>query len=113
METQEPILKVNNLNVRLDDQKILHDISFDINRGDTVAILGPNGAGKSVLFRALLGLIPYTGTATWAKDIKINYIPQRFTIDRDFPLTVKDFLQFKPLGDIIYFYIFSPSGCAS
>ena len=95
METQEPILKVNNLNVRLDDQKILHDISFDINRGDTVAILGPNGAGKSVLFRALLGLIPYTGTATWAKDIKINYIPQRFTIDRDFPLTVKEFLQFK------------------
>jgi zinc transport system ATP-binding protein len=95
MEKQEPILKVENLGVRLDDHKILQDISFDLNRGDTVAILGPNGAGKSVLFRALLDILPYSGTVTWAKNIKINYIPQRFTIDRDFPLTVKEFFQFK------------------
>lgn len=95
MESVPPILKVNNLSVHLDGQEILHDISFDLNRDDTVAIVGPNGAGKSVLFRALLGLVPHTGTITWAKDIKINYIPQRFTIDRDFPLTVQEFLQFK------------------
>ncbi len=95
MESVAPILKVDNLSVRLDDQKILHEVSFNLNQGDTVAIVGPNGAGKSVLFRALLNLIPYTGTITWAKDIKINYIPQRFTIDRDFPLTVKEFFHFK------------------
>jgi len=95
MEPVPLILKVDNLTVRLDGQKILHDISFDLKRGDTVAIVGPNGAGKSVLFRTLLNLVPYTGTITWAKDIKINYIPQRFTIDRDFPLTVQEFLQFK------------------
>lgn len=95
METVAPILKVENLTVRLDGQEILRDISFDLNRDDTVAIVGPNGAGKSVLFRALLKLVPYTGTVTWAKDIKINYIPQRFTIDRDFPLTVREFLEFK------------------
>src|SRR3989344_467219 len=89
MESASPILKVDHLGVKLDGQVILHDISFDLNRDDTVAIVGPNGAGKSVLFRALLGLI------SWAKDIKINYIPQRFTIDRDFPLTVREFLKFK------------------
>ena len=95
MESVSPILKVDNLAVNLDGQKIIHDISFDLSRGDTVAIVGPNGAGKSVLFRALLNLVPYTGTITWMKNIKINYIPQRFTIDRDFPLTVREFLQFK------------------
>ena len=78
MELTSSILKVSHLNVTLDGQKILHDISFDLNRDDTVAVVGPNGAGKSVLFRALLGLIPYTGTIVWEKNIKINYIPQRF-----------------------------------
>ena len=95
MGPASPILKVSHLAVHLDGQKILRDVSFDLDRGDTVAIVGPNGAGKSVLFRALLNLVPYTGTVAWAKDIKINYIPQRFTIDRDFPLTVREFLQFK------------------
>ena len=75
MESDSLILKVDNLAVHLDGQKILHDVSFDLNRGDTVAIVGPNGAGKSVLFRALLSLVPYTGTVTWTKGIKINYIP--------------------------------------
>lgn len=95
MESTPPILKVEDLNVRLDDHKILHNVSFEVNRGETMAILGPNGAGKSVLFRTLLNVIPHTGTITWEKDIKINYIPQRFTIDRDFPLTVSEFLRFK------------------
>lgn len=95
MESSEPILTVNNLSVTLDGDRIIHDISFTLNRGDTLAILGPNGAGKSVLFRALLKLVPHSGTVAWEKGIKINYIPQRFTIDRDFPLTVQEFLEFK------------------
>lgn len=95
MESAEPILKVSDLSVTLDGDRLLYDISFDIQRGDTLAVLGPNGAGKSVLFRALLKLVTSSGTIAWAKNIKINYIPQRFTIDRDFPLTVKEFLEFK------------------
>jgi zinc transport system ATP-binding protein len=95
MESAQPILNVKDLRVRLDGQDIIKDVSFALNRGDTLAIVGPNGAGKSVLFRALLNLVPYSGTVAWAKNIKINYIPQRFTIDRDFPLTVNEFLQFK------------------
>lgn len=95
MESDSPILKVSDLNVVLDGQKIIHNVSFDLKRDDTMAIVGPNGAGKSVLFRALLNLIPYTGSIEWAKDIKISYIPQRFTIESDFPLTVREFFQFK------------------
>lgn len=91
----EIILAVSNLYVEFDNHKILDDISFEIKRDDTLAIIGPNGAGKSVLFRALLGLIPYKGTVTWAKDAKIGYVPQKLSIPKDIPLTAGEFLKFK------------------
>lgn len=89
------VLKVDNLGVKFDSDQILKDLSFSVNRGDVLAIVGPNGAGKSVLFRALLGLIPYSGNVDWAKDLKISYVPQKFSIDRELPLSVEEFLKFK------------------
>lgn len=89
------ILKVHDLNVNLEHHQILQAINFSVEKGDVVAIVGPNGAGKSVLFRALLDLIPYSGTINFAPSSKISYVPQRFAIDRDFPLDVMEFMQFK------------------
>jgi zinc transport system ATP-binding protein len=86
-----PLLRVSNLKVILDNQVILDDVTFDLERNETLAVIGPNGAGKTTLFRALLGLIPYSGTAEWKKGIKIGYVPQRLFIERDFPLTVREF----------------------
>ena len=40
-----------------DEKKILDNISFDINKGEYVAIVGPNGSGKSTLAKALVGLV--------------------------------------------------------
>lgn len=91
----ENILEVKNLSVSLDEHHILEDISFAIKRDDTLAIIGPNGAGKSVLFRALLGLLPYKGEVTWAKDAKIGYVPQKLPVSKDIPITVSEFLHFK------------------
>jgi len=65
------ILEVKNLNVTLENHKILEDISFDVIEDETLAVIGPNGAGKTVLFRALLGLVPFEGTITWKNGIKI------------------------------------------
>lgn len=89
------ILSVQDLHISFDRQEVLRGLSFSVTKGDVLAIVGPNGAGKSVLFRALLGLIPHSGTIAWADHIKISYIPQRFTIDKEFPLTVQEFLEFK------------------
>ncbi len=93
--TDTPLLSVSHLKVRLDSQLILDDISFDVARNKTVAIIGPNGAGKSVLFRALLGLIPFTGEIKWQPGIKIGYVPQKLSIEKDIPLTVGEFLALK------------------
>jgi len=91
----ENILSVNNLKVIFDNHTILNNISFDVKRDDTLAVLGPNGAGKTVLFRALLGLIPYEGKIEWAPNINIGYVPQKLSVGKDIPLTVAEFLQFK------------------
>ena len=91
----EFILKVRNLNVRLDHQSIIENLSFEVKRGNVLTILGPNGAGKSVLLKTLLGLVPYDGEIEWAKAIKIGYVPQRLPFIRDIPLSIKDFFNLK------------------
>jgi len=89
------LLSVAGLNVKFNSHKIVDDVSFDVVRDSTLAIIGPNGAGKTVLFRAILGLIPYNGKVTWAADVKIGYVPQKLFVSKDFPLTVSEFLHFK------------------
>lgn len=92
---QEQVLEVKNLTVSFDKDVVIGDLSFSVGKGEVIAIVGPNGAGKSVLFRALLGLIPYSGKIDWVTGSKIGYVPQKFNIDKDFPITVKEFLRMK------------------
>ena len=66
------ILKVRNLNVKLDDKKIIENLSFKLKEGDVLTVLGPNGAGKTVLLKTLLGILPYQGEIIWEKGIKIG-----------------------------------------
>lgn len=93
--TDKTILKVENLNVVFDGNKILQDLSFELKKGDITAVIGPNGAGKTVLFRALLGLVPYSGEISWAGGVKAGYVPQRFIVERHMPLNVREFLSYK------------------
>lgn len=57
-----PVLAVDALNIAFsgDDgwQPIVHDLSFYINRGETLAIVGESGSGKSVTANAIMGLLP-------------------------------------------------------
>ena len=89
--TEGYLLRVSNLEVKLQNQILLDHISFNVRKGTTLAILGPNGAGKSVLFRALLNLLPHTGNIEWTEKVNIGYVPQNVAIS-DIPLSVKEFL---------------------
>ncbi|MDP3953965.1 MAG: metal ABC transporter ATP-binding protein [bacterium] len=89
------ILEVSDLSVSFDGLNVLENLNFNVEKGSSLAVIGPNGAGKSVLFRALLGLIPYKGTIDWSPGIKISYVPQRLEIERTMPLTVLEFLKLK------------------
>lgn len=89
------ILNVKNLAIIRGSEHIIEDLSFEVRRGQMLAVVGPNGAGKTILFRALLGLIEYEGMVKWSGRVKIGYVPQRFTVEANFPLTVGEFLNFK------------------
>ena len=91
----EILLKVKNLSVELNDEKIISNLSFELKKGQIITVLGPNGAGKTTLLRALLGIIPYKGKIKWKRGIKIGYVPQRVPFVKDFPISVKEFLKLK------------------
>ncbi len=91
------ILEVQNLNIRIDDLEILKDVSFGVAEGEIAAIIGPNGAGKTMLVKTLMGFLkPAGGTFAWKKDVKIGYIPQKFSLDKTLPLSVGEFLRLRP-----------------
>ncbi|MFN7088754.1 MAG: metal ABC transporter ATP-binding protein [Candidatus Paceibacteria bacterium] len=91
----DKFLEVRNLSVTLNGNPILDGLNFEVSRGDTIAIIGPNGAGKTVLFRTLLGLLPYSGKIIWHQPPKFGYVPQRFEYDHTFPLSVEEFFLLK------------------
>ena len=49
------LLRIEDIDVQIEDKQILHDISLKINKGETHVIMGPNGAGKSTLGHAVMG----------------------------------------------------------
>ncbi|MEK9209389.1 MAG: metal ABC transporter ATP-binding protein, partial [Patescibacteria group bacterium] len=92
---EQIILKVENLSVKFDEERVLDNVSFEIKKGTIFAVVGPNGAGKTTLFRALFNFIPYQGKIEWQSGVKKGYVPQRLSVDSYFPITVKEFLALK------------------
>src|ERR1700716_610082 len=59
-------LNVRGLTKRFDKKTAVDELSFDVARGEIVAVVGPNGAGKSTTFLCLSGLVrPDAGTITF------------------------------------------------
>lgn len=92
-----PALKLEHLTVNYDKTPVLWDISLQIPQGVLVGVIGPNGAGKSTLIKAALGLIkPLSGRVEFfgqpLKQVRqrVAYVPQRESVDWDFPITVRD-----------------------
>ncbi|MCW1928732.1 metal ABC transporter ATP-binding protein [Bhargavaea beijingensis] len=90
-------LAVNDLRVSYDGKEVLRDVHFSAPSGRLTGIIGPNGAGKSTLMKAVLGLLAIDrGTVRFdGKPLKkmrhrIAYVPQRSSIDWDFPINVRD-----------------------
>ena len=41
---------------------VVHDITFQVQDGESLAIIGPNGCGKTTLLKAIAGILPYSGS---------------------------------------------------
>lgn len=90
-------VEVEQLTVNYDKTPVLWDVGFAIPSGKLIGVIGPNGAGKSTLLKALLGVVkPLSGkVAFFSQPLKkvfkrIAYVPQRSSVDWEFPITVMD-----------------------
>ena len=56
-----PVIRLKDVNASYGQTPVLHDVSFDIHEGRTVAVVGESGSGKSTAARCITGLLPPTG----------------------------------------------------
>lgn len=71
------VLKVNQLHKSYGSKEVLKNVSFEVERGDRVAILGPNGIGKSTLLEILTShVISDQGRFEWGFAAQHAYFPQ-------------------------------------
>lgn len=90
-------IEIKHLNVSYYEQLVLNDINLNIPKGVMCAISGPNGAGKTTLVKSILNFIPHlTGSIKInGKELKkeidnISYVPQKESVNWQFPTTVSD-----------------------
>ncbi|HWF92925.1 MAG TPA: ATP-binding cassette domain-containing protein [Terriglobales bacterium] len=89
------LLSVKDLSVKFGEREVIHGLSCELRRGETLAVIGSNGSGKTVFLRALLGLLSCSGTIRWDESVTIGYVPQRVSLDRELPLRARDLLDAK------------------
>jgi manganese/zinc/iron transport system ATP- binding protein len=90
-------VQVTDLTVAYGEKPVLWDVDLEVRPGVLMAIVGPNGAGKTSLIRAILGMVhPAAGQAlVFGKPYEeqrrlVGYVPQRGSVDWDFPTSVLD-----------------------
>src|ERR1700688_4916815 len=70
----EVMISLRNLRVSYGEREILHGITFDVMRGETLVILGGSASGKSTLLRTLVGLEKPSSGEIWIKGKNIAAI---------------------------------------
>ncbi len=93
-------IEIRNLSVTYRTEPALWNVDLSFPEGKMIAIVGPNGAGKSTLIKAVMGLVPITAgkVSVYSKPYskqrkKVAYVPQRGSVDWDFPTDALDVVE--------------------
>ena len=74
---RNPLIWLNNLQIKYNNKEIFNPISFEVNDGHRIAIIGKNGIGKSSILKLLLREeLQYNGNFKIINDLKISYVSQ-------------------------------------
>lgn len=103
-------LAIHDLTVAYHRKPVIWDVELNIPEGKLVGVVGPNGAGKSTLLKACLDLIPKTsgevriyGESYKAQRRVVGYVPQRESVDWDFPVSALDVVAMGTYGKLGWF----------
>lgn len=101
------VLAVNGLSASYRKNKVLHDVTFNVQPGSLTSIVGPNGAGKSTLIKVMLelhpklsGTVSFFGSTHSKMKTRIGYVPQRGSVDWDFPTNALDVVMMGLYGQV-------------
>jgi manganese/zinc/iron transport system ATP- binding protein len=105
-----PLLDIHDVTVAYHRRPVLWDIDLTIHEPRLVGIVGPNGAGKSTLIKAILGLVPLASgeVRLFGRPVdevrrQIGYVPQRESVDWDFPVNMLDVVLMGTYGKLGWF----------
>jgi len=73
----EPIISATDLRLRYGDREVLHGLTFDVLRGETMVVIGGSGSGKSTMLRTLVGLEKPSSGEVRIKGIDITKASER------------------------------------
>ena len=89
------LIEIEHLSAGYDQKQVLQDVNLTVYKDDYLGIIGPNGGGKTTLMRLILGLMkPTEGRIRYYKDglevkeIRMGYLPQYNSLDKQFPISV-------------------------
>jgi len=109
-QTTPYAVDVTDLTVAYQEKPVLWDIDLQLPPGVLMAIVGPNGAGKTTFIKSVLGLIkPVAGQMLiYGKPYEqqrrlVGYVPQRGSVDWDFPTSVLDVVMMGRYGHLGWF----------
>lgn len=81
------LISMENVDVKLGNEKVLIGVNFKIKRGDFISIMGPSGVGKTTLLRTLAGLDKISGGYIYKEvingneiNLKSAFVPQNPTL---------------------------------
>ncbi|WP_437201267.1 metal ABC transporter ATP-binding protein [Planctomicrobium sp. SH664] len=90
-------LSIHDMTVAYQRRPVIWDVDYETPAGKLVAVIGPNGAGKSTLIKATLNLVPkasgsvqFFGQNYEKVRDRVAYVPQRTSVDWDFPVNALD-----------------------
>ncbi|NJN16207.1 MAG: metal ABC transporter ATP-binding protein [Oscillochloris sp.] len=100
-------LEITDLTVAYGEKPVLWDVDLAVPQGTLMAIVGPNGAGKTTMIKATLGLVRAAAGRTlingkpYAEQRQlVGYVPQRGSVDWDFPTSVLDVVMMGRYGSL-------------
>jgi len=75
VKEEDSVIQVRGLDLSYDDYEVMHNLNFDIRKGDIFIVMGGSGCGKSTLLKAMIGLkepnkgeVFYSGKSFWEQD---------------------------------------------